>query len=302
MSSSRPGGRRPEHVIATQRAKDGLANEALQRAKAPYRPVLVVLSGPELGKRVILDRTLTIGRDTAADLVLTDSLVSYHHARVEDRGDSWTLIDLGSTNGTSVNGARVTEIVLEPGTRIVVGNSVLGLELQDREFTALVERLLTIDDLSGLWVRRKFDAETARLLKTAEQEHQALALLVMDLDGIKQINDAHGHLFGAYVIGESGRVIGAVLGRRGIASRFGGDEFVAALPKHDVAQACLVAEEIRKRIAEHPFVRDGIPLRPGISIGVAAFPENACQSEALFEAADAALYRAKRAGKNRVST
>ena len=124
----------------------------------------------------------------------------------------------------------------------------------------------------------------------------------MDLDGIKKINDTHGHLFGAYVIGESGHVIGRVLEGRGFASRFGGDEYVAALPGLDLDAAGAVGEEIRRAIAEHEFEREKIVLRPGISIGTASFPESADDAKSLFQRADEALYRAKRAGKNQVST
>jgi diguanylate cyclase (GGDEF)-like protein len=122
----------------------------------------------------------------------------------------------------------------------------------------------------------------------------------MDLDGIKKINDTHGHLFGAYVIGAAGKLIGQVVGARGMGSRFGGDEFLAALPGLDAAAGVAVAEEIRAAIAAHPFEREGVPLRPGISIGVAEFPADADDPLGLFQKADEALYRAKQGGKNRV--
>jgi len=266
--------------------------------------VLVVLSGNEVGQRVAVDRTLLIGRDPAANLTLTDGLVSWHHARIEDRGDSWTLVDLGSTNGTTVNGEKLAEFELKQNDRIVFGSTVVSFELQDgvaQAYNETVERLLNIDDLSGLYVRRKFDAELASAIDAARMRRLSLALLVMDLDGVKKINDTHGHLFGAYVIGESGRVIGQVLGARGFGCRFGGDEYLSALPGMDVEAAALVAEEIRAAIATHPFEKDGIPLKPGISLGVAAFPEHAQDPATLFQRADEALYRAKQAGKNRVS-
>jgi two-component system, cell cycle response regulator len=292
---------RPPHIVPTVKASADAATEARRRAKAPYLPALVVLSGPDVGQRVPLDRTVLLGRDPDAGLVLSDAEVSYRHALVEDRGDGFTLIDLGSTNGSAVNGSRVQEIAVHPGDRIGLGNTVIGLELQDREYSAAVERLLNTDDLSGLYVRRKFDAEVAVQLGAARQRDAALALLVMDLDGVKRINDAHGHLFGAYVIGESGRVIGTVLGARGIAARFGGDEYVAAVPGLTAAEAEPVAAEILRAIVTHHYERDGVVLHPGISIGVAAFPEDSDTAELLFEAADRAMYRAKQAGKGRVS-
>jgi diguanylate cyclase (GGDEF)-like protein len=202
-----------------------------------------------------------------------------------------------------VNGEQLTEHELRPGDKLALGQTLLRFESQDsheQEYAAALEQLLNRDDLSGLFVRRKFDAELARAVQAATVQQQAVGLLVMDLDGIKRINDTHGHLFGAYVIGESGKLIGHVVGTRGFACRFGGDEFLAALPDHDIERAEAVAEEIRLALSAHHFERDGIVLEPGISCGVASFPESANDPIGLFESADAALYRAKRAGKNRV--
>jgi len=277
-----------------------------QADRAPHRPVLVVISGQEVGTRRPVDGSLVvIGRDPDVDLILTDALVSSRHARLEDRGDSWTLVDLGSTNGTTVNGEKGSEFPLKHGDKIVLGATVVRFEMQDRlahAYAEHVEKLLHIDELSGLLVRRKFDLDLKAALDSARAANTPVGLLMMDLDGIKAINDTHGHLFGAYVIGESGRVIGCVLEKRGFASRFGGDEFIAALPACTFEAAMAVGEEIRAAIGVFPFEREGVPLRPGISIGVAAFPEGASDAESLVQRADEALYRAKRAGKNRVSS
>lgn len=275
-----------------------------ERIKASAANVLVVIAGDELGQRLVVDRSLTLGRHPDCDLVLSDLLVSSFHARIEDRGDSWTLVDLGSTNGTRVNGEPAHEVALSPGFKITVGSTVVRFESQDyveQKYAEVLEQLLNVDDLSGLYVRRKFDAELARVVQAAGQQGKSVGLVVMDLDGIKKINDTHGHLFGAYVIGESGKVIGQVIGKRGFACRFGGDEFLATVLNHDVDATAQVAEEIRSAINAHVFEREGVVLTPGISCGVAAFPENASDTVQLFEHGDAALYRAKAAGKNRVS-
>lgn len=274
-----------------------------ERIKSAAANVLVVIAGSELGQRIVVDRSLTIGRHPDCDVILSDPLVSSFHVRIEDRGDSWTLVDLGSTNGTLVNGDPAHEVELSPGFKISLGNTVVRFESQDhveQKYAEVLEQLLNKDDLSGLFVRRKFDAELARVVQAARQQGTTVGLVVMDLDGIKKINDTHGHLFGAYVIGESGKVIGNVIGKRGFACRFGGDEFLAALLNHDVEKTAGVAEEIRAAINAHRFEREGVVLKPGISCGVAAFPENASDTVQLFEHGDAALYRAKAAGKNRV--
>ena len=246
---------------------------------------------------------MSLGRDPTCEVVLPDAGVSWRHARIEDRGDAWVLVDLGSTNGSQLNGGRCGEGTLAHGDRITLGRTVLRFEMQDpldQAYDAHLERLLHIDDLSGLFVRRRFDLELAKSLATATAQGKNLALLVMDMDGIKAINDRHGHLFGAYTIGETGRVIGEVLGDRGIGSRFGGDEFCALLPDHDQDQAFKLAEEIHAAVNAHAYARGGVTLRPGISIGVAAYPIDAGDAEKLFQRADEALYRAKLGGRNRV--
>lgn len=304
--ASTDGSGRPAGIPRTLKADADVSVEVMRRVKAPHRPMLVVLNGNEadVGRRVIVDRTLIVGRDPEAGLSLTDGLVSWHHARLEDRGDGWAVVDLGSTNGVLLNGNPVEDAQLAAGDTLVFGKAVARFELQDgaaQAYNQVVEKLLNTDDLSGLFVRRKFDADLAQLIDVARNKGTAVTLLVMDLDGVKGINDTHGHLFGAYVIGESGRLIGQLVDKRGIACRFGGDEYLAALPGMTAEQGAAVGEEIRLTIGSHPFEKDGIPLRPGISIGVAAFPADAASAQALFQRADEALYRAKQAGKNRVS-
>jgi diguanylate cyclase (GGDEF)-like protein len=295
---------RPLATIPVAEGGASLNREVVRAVKAPHRPVLVVISGEQMGLRTVVEDSIFIGRSPESDLALTDPLVSGRHALLEDRGDGWALVDLASTNGTSVNGERHAECSLVSGDKIIFGSTVVRFEMRnelEQAFDNHVERLLTTDDLSGLYVRRKFDAELERAIETSRAEQAPLGLLVMDLDGVKGINDSHGHLFGAYVIAESGTIIHRTIDGQGFATRFGGDEFIAALPGVDLAGATQIGEKIRLAIASHRFERETVVLSPGISVGVAAFPENATDAQTLFQHADEALYRAKRGGKNRVS-
>lgn len=261
------------------------------------------MSGQTVGERVSVLGNVFIGRDPAAQLVLPDLGVSYRHACLEDRGGAWVLVDLGSTNGTKVNNERAQESELKHGDKLRFGSTVVRFELQDETDQAYAEalnQLLHNDDLTGLLLRRRFDAELALLLIEAANTNQPLSLLAMDLDGIKAINDAHGHLFGAYTIAETGKLIGQLLPEDGIACRFGGDEFIAALAKSDLERATQVAERIRAAVSDHPYRFQNVDLHPSLSIGVADFPRHGEDSQALFHSADAALYAAKRNGKNRV--
>lgn len=274
-----------------------------EELRQQLRPALIIMSGQTVGERVSVQGNVLIGRDPAAQLVLPDPGVSFRHAYIEDRGGSWVLIDLDSTNGTEVNGERASERPLEHGDKLRCGTTLVRFEVQDetdQAYSQAVSHLLNVDDLTGLYLRRRFDAELELLLAQARSAGTPLALLALDLDGIKAINDKHGHLFGAYTISESGKVLGKLLAGRGIGCRFGGDEFIAALSNHTLEQGAEFGEMVRQQVAQHNFVYDEIVLKPGISVGVAGFPKHAQDGENLFRVADAALYGAKRLGKNRV--
>jgi len=281
--------------------------EALQKElRKSVSPSLVVILGPDVGSRVVLDRSIEMGRDPACDLPLHDDNVSWRHARVEDHGNGeWVVMDLGSTNGILVDGQPCAGTVLHPGNRIFLGKTVLEVQ-QDalREAQAVeLERLITIDELSGLWVKRRFDAQLESSVAAVLAGHvPELSVVVMDMDGVKGINDAHGHHMGAFVIGEAGHVIGKQIEGHGFATRFGGDEFAAALPAVGRDAAVALAEQVRVAVVAHVYDKDGLRVHPGLSCGVATIPGDATDAQALFQAADQAMYRAKRAGKNRVST
>lgn len=284
---------------------DGLAAEVAETVRRKYRPALTVMSGESVGTRVTVQGNLFIGRDPKAELVLPDPGVSWRHAMLEDRGGAWVVVDLGSTNGVAINGRKEPAAELRHGDKLKFGTTLVRFEVQDETdeaYSEFVAQLIHIDDLTGLYLRRRFDAELGQLLTTAAVGRTSVGLLAMDLDGVKGINDQHGHLFGAYTISEAGKLVGEIVKGRGIACRFGGDEFIAALPKHDIAAAREVAEEIRTRVASHVFEREGVVLKPGMSVGVAAYPALPSKPDAteLFRYADEALYLAKRTGKNRV--
>jgi diguanylate cyclase (GGDEF)-like protein len=285
-----------------------LALHAELRKKAA--PSLVVVAGEDVGLRFTLDRSCDIGRDPGAEIPIRDENASWRHARVEDRGNlDWVVVDLGSTNGVLVNGEKVVEALLRPGDRVFVGKTIVEFQHQDAisaVFNEELDRLLSIDELSGLWVKRRFDAQLATAVSAVNSgTSPVVSVIVMDMDGVKAINDTHGHDMGAFVIGAGGHVIGSELGERApsaFATRFGGDEFAAALPGVAKSDAVVIAEAIRVAVVEHVYERAGVRVQPGLSCGVAAMPDDAPDAEGAFRAADQAMYRAKRGGKNRVAT
>ena len=172
-----------------------------------------------------------------------------------------------------------------------------------RADNARLEHLATTDPLTGLLNRRALSERLTTEMERALRYDTSVALLLVDLDHFKRVNDTHGHLAGDGVL----RVVAELLGEEARSSdlvgRYGGEEFLIVLPETDDAGAAVLAERMRERVAMHAFRawEDGRTLRVTTSIGVATFPAARIESvEDLFARADAALYRAKADGRDRV--
>jgi diguanylate cyclase (GGDEF)-like protein len=178
-----------------------------------------------------------------------------------------------------------------------------------------LHRLAITDDLTGLHNLRSFEAHLRTLMRDAMYKSLPIALLVLDLDRLKSLNDTHGHLAGAEAVRTVGRLMAERLPEGSVACRYGGDEFVVALPACDEVEARAIADDLRGTVSDCAPVLAGLAFPAGtlsISVGVAArsfagpalSPNPAGQDAAgedLFRAADAALYAAKAGGRNRVA-
>ena len=176
---------------------------------------------------------------------------------------------------------------------------VIGRE-QRRSRDAAI-RLSTIDPLTGLFNRTYFFAAIEREIARCGRTGRGFCLLMMDLDELKMINDRHGHFHGDRVLRGVGEVIRRGVRRIDTAARYGGDEFVVVLPETDPTGAYVLAEKIRIDVAELDVVLPASAVRPSLSIGVVSYPGDGSTADELMIAADAAMYRSKRGGKNRVS-
>lgn len=269
-------------------------------------PGLTILSGDQVGRRIMLaDDRITMGRSAEATIMLRDSLVSRLHLAIafDPAVSRYLLQDLNSSNGTFLNGSRITEATLNESDKVLAGNTIFRFgwsDIFDLQYQKEIDNLLNIDELTGLIVKRRFDEELNRFIAVSLAQRTDLAMIMIDIDGMKKINDTHGHAFGAYTISQTGKLIKAATDQRGLASRFGGDEFMVFLPNCALASAVQLAEALRLQVETHAYELDGIPLTPTISVGVSALKENDTMTS-LFKRADEALYMSKRAGRNRVS-
>jgi two-component system cell cycle response regulator len=171
-----------------------------------------------------------------------------------------------------------------------------------RDNAQLTVEMAITDALTGLHNRRYMETHLATLVEQAAARGKPIAVLVLDIDYFKAVNDAHGHDAGDDVLREFALRIRKAIRNIDLACRYGGEEFVIVMPETDMAVATMVAERLRRRIASEPFaIQDGTrSLDVTISIGIAALDGPGDNAAAILKRADTALYRAKRDGRNRV--
>jgi diguanylate cyclase (GGDEF)-like protein len=305
----------PENAARTRLSTTESSSD--REPSAERRPALVFLRGELMAVPIPLDRNqVTLGRALDADIRVNDSRASRLHARITTEYDElsnethYRLKDLGSTNGTILNGKPIKEAFLADGDKFVIGDHLIRFEMLDeidREFQQQIHRLLVHDELTGLLTSKSFFSELSREAARAEAESIPFCVLMMDLDHFKEVNDTYGHLVGSETLEEVGAVIKNSLRAGDVAARFGGEEFAAFLLDADYSQALVAAERVRAAIEQHKFsaVRRGSneagrTHHLTISIGIAAFSDDARDPIQLVEKADAALYAAKKSGRNRV--
>ena len=176
----------------------------------------------------------------------------------------------------------------------------VALALERHRFLAVVQRQASIDDLTGLYNHRFLVDYLGQQVALAERLNAPLAILMIDIDHFKNLNDRHGHQAGDAALAAFAQTLVSSVRRSDLAARYGGEEFSVVMANTSAAEARLVAEKIRRN-SGHTRIElpDGDPVALTVSIGGAAFPENTDNARELLRLADESLYRAKRTGRNR---
>jgi diguanylate cyclase (GGDEF)-like protein len=182
----------------------------------------------------------------------------------------------------------------------LAGAAVVSIE--NASLHEAVERQAVTDELTGLANVRAFTSTLDREIERGRRFEHPVGLLMIDLDDFKRVNDTYGHQQGDEVLAHVAWVLRDVSRDLDTVARYGGEELAAVLPQTDARGAALLAERMREAVEQlHvPRVGGGPPIRVTASFGVASLPEHAGDRNGLIAAADAALYAAKTAGKNRV--
>ncbi len=179
--------------------------------------------------------------------------------------------------------------------------NIASIALANARLFGEVQWLAERDPLTKLYNRRTFHAQLDAQVAARSASGESFALLMLDIDHFKALNDTYGHHAGDAALEWFAARCAEIAGEHSPVFRYGGEEFAVLVPQANVAQGAVLAERIRKHIADSAYVYDGTELKVLVSCGVAAYPENASTVDELVHKADRALYRAKEAGRNTVA-
>ena len=256
------------------------------------------------GKIEIGDGTLVVGREESCGLRIEDASISRRHASFANLEDGVRIEDLGSTNGVFVNETQVASATLKSGDRVRFGQHIfrfLSDNDTESEYYETVYSMMTRDALTSAYNKRYLEECLDREVIRSCRHRRPLALILIDVDHFKSINDKYGHSVGDEVLRELALRLTGALRQSDVFARFGGEEFAIVAVESNLASALVVAERCRQVIAERPFETSAGEISITISLGVAApDPNSDFDQKTLVTDADARLYEAKDQGRNQV--
>ncbi len=266
---------------------------------------VVQIYGGEIGRRYPIIGEVTVGRNDHNSVVLDDmDTVSRQHARFFAAKETFYVADCGSTNGTYLNDEPVVgDAALEHGDLIKIGSAIFkfisGGNIEALYHEEIYQMTIT-DGLTQINNKRYFVDCLEREIARSTRHHRELSVVMIDLDHFKAVNDTHGHLAGDRVLRQVAELVKARVRREDVLARFGGEEFALLLPETSLDEAVRFVEKIQALVEETVFSFDDEEIRVTVSIGVAAVDVPPVDALELIKAADQYLYKAKRAGRNRV--
>jgi len=277
------------------------------RSSARDRPCLIVLAGDGVGQMYrIEDEETLIGRTSQAKIRINDDGISRRHARLVHDGNVVRIEDLKSANGTMVNDEPIEgELVLKDGDKVRIGaTTVLKFTYHDdieESFQQQMYEAALRDGLTKAFNKKYFIDRLDSELAYARRHKAPLSLVMFDVDHFKKVNDTFGHLAGDYVLARLAKIAQGAVRSEDVFARCGGEEFAVICRAVELDNAVVFAERLRSLVEMSPFDCDGTNVAITISLGVAAYPHVAVDNiTQLIQAADAALYEAKRRGRNQV--
>ncbi len=284
-------------------------NRELQKAKEQPACLILIRGSPQGHRYFITADEMIIGREPSSDISIQDPSISRRHARVVRGPNGVTIEDLGSSNGTSINGKRIeagTVVDLTKEDLIKLGNSIVKyLPAGEIEiiFYGNLNQAVNSDPLTKCFNKGYFLEAIEAEVKRARAFLTPLSLVFFDLDHFKKVNDTYGHEAGDLVLKEFSNLIRglSLLSQKDIFARYGGEEFCLLMPGTTLAMAERHADTIRARVQAHSFVYEGKKIPVTSSLGVSELRSDMDSASDLIKSADKALYQSKEGGRNRVT-
>jgi diguanylate cyclase (GGDEF)-like protein len=274
-------------------------------------PSLLMLEGGPARTRFRIEKDeITIGRDLECAIPIQDSKISRMHAKLNvlpdglPNGDpKFILTDLGSTNGTYVNGERISQIELRHRDRIAIGSFVFGFFLRDE----IVTKPQTAsadpkgwDELTGLLNRGLLENELETCVQTAREQGQEMGLIIFEINQFKRLRETYGYQVGYEVLREVGQLVRQTCRTHDIGARYGGEQFAIILPDTPMERALVQADRLRKAAMAYVVPTDDTAIGISISAGLATLEPRMGGANELIAAAERALDRARSSGRNQV--
>jgi len=270
------------------------------------RAMLLRMDGVGAGQVVSVgEEPFTMGRHATNKLPIDDDSISRFHARFVCDDGEYFVEDLGSRNGTFIQGKRITRAPIKDDDWVQLGARVaFRFTLTDSRQEGLLRKLYessTRDALTGAYNRRHFEDRLRAEIAFAVRHSTDCALILLDLDHFKKVNDTHGHLAGDEVLRHLGIVATRALRTEDVFARFGGEEFAVILRGASTRGAGRLADRLREALSQQHAVFEGRQIPVTLSAGCAALSCCAAPSpDEVVAIADKRLYAAKLAGRNRV--
>lgn len=268
---------------------------------------ILFIAGPLIGKMYLLDQSETIiGRADDVDISIADARISRHHVRLLIEEGQVIIEDMGSTNGTFVNGERISRCPLRNNDRIhLTSDTLFKFALGDeaeRMYAEEMHQMANYDAITGVLNKHALLKRLKEEFSYAKRAKLPLSVLMIDIDFFKKVNDEYGHMAGDYVLSGVAQRIQKAIRDEDILARYGGEEFLVILRGSDKAGAVKLAERVRKLVEASPFRFEKKDIPVTVSVGAAVLEGKAAASaEKLVEKADQCLYRSKKDGRNRVT-
>lgn len=293
-----------EDKTAVHRIQDLLSET---KTTSAYLIIISAKTPATVGKMVKIEKgELIMGRSPDTQLQCEDDGISRKHCKLSVAPNgNYQLVDLGSTNGTFLNGIKVNVATLQDGDKIQIGaNTVVKFSIQDaleEQYQRSIYESATRDGLTRIFNKKYFLDTLKKEFAYCLRHRVPLSLVMFDIDHFKKINDTYGHPAGDAVLQKVAQRVSDTVRQEDLFARYGGEEFSLMLRESASDKAIRCAERCRRAVDGSEFIFNGTPIKVTISLGVATlFDSDFAQPEDLISAADKYLYRAKKGGRNRV--